>query len=628
MHLTRVAALAFGLGRAFATAPASQLLSRDEAELLGRGLAEDVWDEIKDGLSCAGCETLVVLLKGLALLGDNAFVDVLQSVCKLTNSVDEDVCQGAIELEGPIIADAIRNMKVPSQTSKLFCINFLGVCPYPKVTPYQVPFPTEKKAIEGGSSRPAASGKDPIRIVHYSDVHVDHLYTPGSTANCTKPICCRPYTEDDEPGVSTSPAGPNGDHNCDTPVSLEESMYAAINEVAPDAAFVICTGDIVDHTVWNTSVEYNTFSITDAYSRMAASFPLVYGTAGNHEAHPTNAFPPTAEAPTSWVYNLLSTSWSHWIGDAAASSTSSRGSYSVKYPGGNLRVISMNTNTFYVQNYYLYRRVMTLDPDGQIAWLASELDAAEKAGERAYIIGHMPPGDNDAFHDQSNYFDQVVNRYSDTIAAMFFGHTHLDEFHVSYSSYDAQTADTAVAVQYVAPSLTPTSGHPSFRVYVVDPETFAILDAETWIADMADPNFQTTPTWTKFYSAREVYGPDHPAGEELSPAFWHNVTEAFASSPDLLDAYLSRKSRGWEDIACDDACREQEICKLRGGRAEDNCYEPKPGIHFKKRSLESRGHGDDCGVSVLRGAVGSLAVEKKAVELVSARVEENKRLLI
>lgn len=70
----------------------------------------------------------------------------------------------------------------------------------------------------------------------------------------------RPYTEDDEPGVSDSPAGPNGDHNCDTPVSLADSMYAAITDVAPDAAFAICTGDIVDHTVWNTSFEYNTFS--------------------------------------------------------------------------------------------------------------------------------------------------------------------------------------------------------------------------------------------------------------------------------------------------------------------------------------------------------------------------------
>ena len=101
---------------------------------------------------------------------------------------DDDVCEGAIALEGPIIARAIRNMKVPSQTSKLFCINFLGVCDYPAVTPYTVPVASEKPA---GLTRPAPSGKAPLKIVHYSDVHADHLYTPGSTSNCTKPICCR-----------------------------------------------------------------------------------------------------------------------------------------------------------------------------------------------------------------------------------------------------------------------------------------------------------------------------------------------------------------------------------------------------------------------------------------------------
>ena len=78
----------------------------------------------------------------------------------------------------------------------------------------------------------------------------------------------RPYTEDDEPGVSDSPAGPYGDHACDTPVALGDSMYAAITDVAPDAVFALCTGDIIDHTVWNTSEADNTFN-------SAYPFPLL-----------------------------------------------------------------------------------------------------------------------------------------------------------------------------------------------------------------------------------------------------------------------------------------------------------------------------------------------------------------
>lgn len=68
----------------------------------------------------------------------------------------------------------------------------------------------------------------------------------------------RPYTKDDEPGNTKFPAGPNGDHMCDAPFSLERSMYDAINKFVPDAAFTIFTGDIVDHAIWNTSQQYNT----------------------------------------------------------------------------------------------------------------------------------------------------------------------------------------------------------------------------------------------------------------------------------------------------------------------------------------------------------------------------------
>lgn len=47
---------------------------------------------------------------------------------------------------------------------------------------------------------------------------------------------------------------------------------------------------------------------------------------------------------------------------------------------------------------------MASDPSGQLAWLVTELEAAETAGERVWLMGHMPMGSSDAFHDQSEYF--------------------------------------------------------------------------------------------------------------------------------------------------------------------------------------------------------------------------------
>ncbi len=408
---------------------------------------------------------------------------------------------------------------------------------------------------------------------------------------------------------------------------------------------------------------------------MAASgaFPYVFGTAGNHEFSPVNAVPPLAlkNSAAQWVYDTLSSAWTQWIGASASGSTvKSTGAYSVQYASSKLRIISLNTNLYYIQNYWLYETTMETDPSGQWAWLVTELDAAEKSGERVWIIGHMPMGLSDAFHAGSNYFDQIVNRYSATIAAMFFGtypsslspstalffsynvhwrsgshtqswpttnllstpgHTHMDHFQISYSSYTARSYTNAKVASYIAPSLTPTSGHPTFRVYTVDPVTFGVLDSTTYMADMTNAAFQTTgPVWTPYYSAKAAYGPlvspplSDPAAE-LTAAFWHNVTAALAADPAAFDQYYARKSRGWDVQPCAGACAALEVCGLQAARAQDNCVVPTPGVNFSKRSEQPpHAHRDECGLSVSRSAIASLIVRRDVLEYLEDRLEEEK----
>ncbi|KAJ2894250.1 sphingomyelin phosphodiesterase [Zalerion maritima] len=607
-------------------------------QLEERSVASDLWEKIEEATTCTACQAVLVVLKGLAHLGDHIFVSTLSGICKLTDLVDDDVCEGAIELEGPIIAHDLRHMSIGSDTSTLFCTTFLGLCDYPEVDEWDVPFPSPKPE---GATRPSPSGEEPLKIVQFSDTHVDLFYTEGANTNCTKPICCRPYTTSDEPGNTDSPAGPHGDHNCDPPVSLEQSMFDAISTIVPDLSFAIFTGDIVDHAIWLTTEEQNTIDINDMYSRAASSIPLLFGTAGNHEQSPTNAFPTTAQNENSaeWIYSLLSEKWTQWIGSEAASTTAAQfGAYSTTFtpPSGNstLRIISLNTNLYYVQNYWLYQKEMETDPSSQFTWLVSELQSAEDAGERVYIIGHMPMGAHDAFRNPSNYFDQILSRYGHVVSGMFFGHTHKDEFQVSYSSYGSSFADRkaedATGVSWIAPSLTPTDGHPAFRVYTVDPATWMVLDAETYAADMSSPAFQAEgPVWLKYYGAREAYGalvqpPRPPAGGsgaregaaavgELGPAFWHGVTEAFLLSPnEALAGYVERKTRGYSPETCEDQeCVDSTVCMLRGGRAQDNCFEPELGQQIFKRGLDGNGerrevHRDSCGVGVAREVLGML----------------------
>jgi sphingomyelin phosphodiesterase len=206
------------------------------------------------------------------------------------------------------------------------------------------------------------------------------------------------------------------------------------------------------------------------------------------------------------------------------------------------------------------------------------------------------------------------------------GHTHLDEFEISYSDYSQRSSDNAVAVSYIAPSMTPTSGQPAFRVYDIDPVTFGVLDITTYIANMSDPGFQSAegPVWTKYYSAREAYGalikpPLNPLGSnskeetrELDPAFWHEVTEAFEKNSAPFEEFMARKRRGWQPEECEGDCRTAEICKLRAGRAQDNCI-PPGSIHLGHGILEdnpgSKLGDEECGGSVLADTLSTLAVD-------------------
>ena len=515
-------------------------------------------------------------------------------------------------------------MTIGSHTAQLFCGTIFGLCDYPAVTPYSVTFPSAKPA---GASRPASSGKTPLKVVHYSDIHVDLSYQVGANYNCTKNICCRPYTAADAPGKTQYPAGQYGNTQCDSPRSLEQSMYNAIKTLVPDAAFSIFTGDVVEGAVWLVNQTEVTNDLNNAYSLMSTLGMPVYGVVGNHDVAPVNSFPPAAVDTTissQWVYDTLSADWTKWIGSAAATNADKYGAYSVKNPNTNLRVISFNTNLYYKQNFWLYETTMETDPSGQLAWLVGELDAAEKAGERVWLLGHMPMGAGDAFHDGSNYFNQIVKRYSATIAAQFYGHTHKDEFQITYSDYTKQTAANAVDVSYIAPALTPTSGNPTFRVYSIDPVTFGVLDYTVYFANISSPTYQSGPTWQKYYSVKETYGaqltpPVTAASAELTPAFWHNLTALFQTNDAVFQQFNARKSRGHDVSSCTGDCKTSSICQLRAAEAQYNCVTIKPGVNFKKRDLAADiTHSDECdgsaGAKILGALTENIGAFQEALE--------------
>lgn len=111
----------------------------------------------------------------------------------------------------------------------------------------------------------------------------------------------------------------------------------------------------------------------------------------------------------SYLYDQLAVEWSRWLPDYALETVRKGAFYSVLVRPG-LRVISVNGNYCERSNFFLM--LNSTDPLGQLAWLVSELDSAEKNAERVHIINHVPPGRYDCLKTWSkNYYD-IVNRYS------------------------------------------------------------------------------------------------------------------------------------------------------------------------------------------------------------------------
>ncbi|KAG5930426.1 hypothetical protein E4U42_001349 [Claviceps africana] len=560
---------------------------------------------INEGISCISCKELLKILKKFSA-SDHQFVAAGQGVCRALGPfigiASEEICRQGVAEHGPLLAEVLRGIKDvdASDAATMLCNNFLQVCEV--VSPKSnLVFPEPDES--GAKAMSMISGRGSYKVTHFSDLHIDPLYRTGTSGECDNPVlCCRTK------GDGKHPVGPFGYlKRCDAPLSLEESMYDAIQKVAHDAEITIFTGDIVERQVWHTTPKSNMESIKAAYERMKERFPQFCPAVGNHESSPANWFPKremlTKKYNIEWLYSLLTKAWKGTqVGQIQAKHH--RGRYVYRLQEKRLRIIGINTNLYYFLNLWLYRDPIDPDPEGQLRWLAQQLQEAERAGDRVWIVGHMPMGDVDAVRHSSGTFGDIVTRYNGTVSAMFFGHSHLDQYQITYAAGRERTPDTALAVSFVAPSLTPSNGFPAFRVYTVDEDSQAVLDATTYFANMSEASFQTAPTWRSLYDLKSAYGASFkPDGSfdnataaiyvPTSAARWHRLTEEWEMDRDLFDRYWRNMYTGSGDVKkCDDECRRKEICMVRGGRAEDNCAGKAPGVKLGRRH-DNQGAGED-----------------------------------
>ncbi|KAG1714646.1 Sphingomyelin phosphodiesterase [Nymphon striatum] len=433
-----------------------------------------------------------------------------------------------------------------------------------------------------------------LKVLQLTDLHHDPYYAVGSNAFCGEPLCCR--ASNGFPSDVKSKAGKWGNYqNCDLPLKTLKHMLDHISK-SHEIDYIFWTGDFPSHDVWNQTRSTQLNSVQKITDLLVQYFPKipVFPALGNHESYPVDSFPPpyvTGEHSIKWLYNKLNSTWTTWLDKDKVSSTIIKGAYYSIRPKPGYRIISLNMNYCNTLNWWLLTDMT--DPAGELAWLVEQLLEAEKLDEKVHIIGHIPPPECPKFWSYN--YNNIINRFENTIQAAFFGHTHADQLHLHYEGKNSKDKRATVAV-YVAPSgTTYNSLNPAYRIYDIDGgesenNSWAVLNHDSYFLNITDANLTDKPQWLHEYNAKEAYGLS-----SLSPEDWDKVVEGFKTNKTSFDKYY-RYQFHLSDATkpCDDACRKSTICAIQAASSGDKrfCYlnyeiSSKITIVMKKSRLKS-----------------------------------------
>jgi len=340
-------------------------------------------------------------------------------------------------------------------------------------------------------------------------------------------------------------------------------------------------------------VEYEETVTYEVFKAEMGDVPI-YPTLGNHDSLPEAYNTPNNIQPGgtgdnnifSWNYDLLSSLWQRdgWITKSEANYASTHyGAYAHTTTQG-LRIISINTDFWYIHNVFNYFNFTNPDQSGILKFLISELEACEARDQRAWIIGHVLSGyeGSNSLPNPTALFYSIVRRFSPaTIAGIFFGHTHEDQFQIFYDYNSTSLNGTLrntnaidltkpLTMGFIGPSITPLTGNNAgYQLYKVDSKTFEIMGIQTYFANVSESLTWTAPVWKFEYDARSTYNVNGtwPATSPLNATFWNDVTESMLTNQSLVETYnlLETKSSVVTKNCSTKACAVQKVCYMRSG---------------------------------------------------------------
>jgi len=375
------------------------------------------------------------------------------------------------------------------------------------------------------------------QVVAISDLHFNPLYDPSLF---TRLVAADP-SDWDAIFQSSSVVLPSVG-GTDTNYLLLMLTLASIKQNMKNSPVVLFTGDVLGHNIpanyckiyaplhqlttaqcaatQGAAIQQfitNTFTFVAMHiGKFTGTAPVIY-VPGNIDAFAGGFGPDTnfLTKTSATVYSQLLKSG--FDPNTFLNTFAADGYYSVAPLGSKLQVIGLNSNLWIVG------APASTAASTELTWLDTQLAAAQAAGQKVWILMHVPPGANSQLIAQmaavpeqvpsameenpasmmwqsalQDTFLRTLAKYPGLVTMMLAGHTHMDEFRI------LPTGDVLEQLPGISPCF---GNNPAFKVLTITQDTFTPTDYQSLDYNLAamPAQFGTLYQFSTTYSAQTTW---------------------------------------------------------------------------------------------------------------------------
>ncbi len=359
----------------------------------------------------------------------------------------------------------------------------------------------------------------PEKFIVISDIHFDPFLSCNDSKTCLNSLENEPVTDWEAifKKYQTQPSAIGQDSNYLLfSLSLVELKNLITNQ---KPKFIMILGDFLGHDFsWQSvagescssdpSSKYRDFvkkTLTFVATQIRKVVPnsmKIYPVVGNNDSYTCDYS--TELPPKSRFYPDTASVWQLFNDTATFKQQFAQAGYysDTLAADSNVKIIAINSNIFSRSN----PDDMTQAAQNELAWIESQLQAAQKKQQHVWLIYHIPFGINtySIIHHyinirfwKVNYRDayvKLLTKYHDVISGVLNAHTHQN----SFSRFDLGGVNF---YQSLNPSISRSNGNnPGMTVYSYDPISGTLLNSTTYYYQ--NNAWQTKPE----YSFDDTYG--------------------------------------------------------------------------------------------------------------------------